>query len=511
MKKLYHFKKINSGCLLLKKYFSEITLILISLLVLNIAALNINAQDAVTGAFQGKVVDKSTSKPISGAIVTIRNETHGFEYSLLTDKDGEFYQSLLPPGLYTIQIAAAGYQSLEITARPLFATKVNEIIPLPALEPIGAINSSYSPRIAAARTKPLPKATSTNPRKTPGEKPNNSSTTSLPLIAGDLAVASVSGAEIIVKHLERNQSYKNKILSGEMLCVFNQLPVGKYKVSASLEGYKPEEKEIEIRADQTMPLTLNLTPNETSSRIFSQVGKYYALIIGNNNYIHLPKLKTAVEDAKAVDKILRDKFGFETKLLLNATREQIIVALNEYRRIGENDNLVIYYAGHGFNDTEVEKAYWLPVDARTEDNANWISADDITTNVKKLNARHVLIVADSCYSGTISRGSDLVVLGAKPTEREKYLLKMSDGKSRTLMASGGNEPVTDGGGGLYSVFAAALLIGILDMEKDIFTAEELYISHIKEKVAGKAAQTPEYNPLRNSGHEGGDFVFIRKK
>ncbi len=199
-----------------------------------------------------------------------------------------------------------------------------------------------------------------------------------------------------------------------------------------------------------------------------------------------------------------------TAIYATSCRTQIIVALNEYRKIGPDDNLIIYYAGHGYNDTEVEKAYWLPVDARKEDNANWISADDITINVKKLNARHVLIISDSCYSGTISRSSELVLLRSKPTEREKYLLKMNDGKSRTLLASGGNEPVTDSGGGIHSVFAAAFLTGLLEMDKDIFTAEELYYNFVKEKVAGKAEQTPEYNPLRNSGHESGDFIFIHK-
>jgi hypothetical protein len=39
----------------------------------------------------------------------------------------------------------------------------------------------------------------------------------------------------------------------------------------------------------------------------------------------------------------------------------------------------------------------------------------------------------------------------------------------------------------------------------------IQLDHMMARVAGKADQTPEYNPLRNSGHESGDFVFVRKQ
>jgi hypothetical protein len=49
------------------------------------------------------------------------------------------------------------------------------------------------------------------------------------------------------------------------------------------------------------------------------------------------------------------------------------------------------------------------------------------------------------------------------------------------------------------------------MDKDQFTAAELFRAYVEESVAGSARQLPEYNPLRNSGHESGDFVFVRVK
>jgi hypothetical protein len=91
------------------------------------------------------------------------------------------------------------------------------------------------------------------------------------------------------------------------------------------------------------------------------------------------------------------------------------------------------------------------------------------------------------------------------------LEKILEGKSRGLIASGGNEPVADSGGAGHSVFASALLRGFSKMEKDVFTAAELYYGFIEETVAGRSRQTPQFSPLRNSGHESGDFIFVRRK
>ncbi|MBF0329718.1 MAG: caspase family protein, partial [Nitrospirae bacterium] len=200
--------------------------------------------------------------------------------------------------------------------------------------------------------------------------------------------------------------------------------------------------------------------------------------------------------------------SFSTKLLLNASRKDILSAINDFRkRLGEKDNLLIYYAGHGEYDKTAEKAYWLPVDAQTDDPTDWIMADDITSNIKRITAKHILIVSDSCYSGTLNR-SVSVELKSKGN-REEFLRKMHQRPSRTLMASGGNEPVTDSGGGKYSVFADAFLRALNEAEKGVFSAEEIFHGRIKEIVAGKSEQIPEYNNIRNSGHDGGDFIFQR--
>ncbi|MBI5047341.1 MAG: SUMF1/EgtB/PvdO family nonheme iron enzyme [Deltaproteobacteria bacterium] len=244
-----------------------------------------------------------------------------------------------------------------------------------------------------------------------------------------------------------------------------------------------------------------------ASSVASPDAKYHALIIGSNNYKYLPKLKTAISDAKAVENILKSQYGFETKLLIDAPRKDILSAINDFRKkLGSKDNLLIYYAGHGEFDKTADRAYWLPVEAQRDDPVDWISATDITDNIKRIASKHILIVSDSCYSGTLTRAAagDLSTKG----ERNEYIKKMTERSSRTLMASGGNEPVADEGSGGHSVFASALLKSLEEFsQKNTFTAEELFHSRLKAMVAGKSEQVPEYNDIRNSGHEGGDFVF----
>src|SRR5262245_51716625 len=118
--------------------------------------------------------------------------------------------------------------------------------------------------------------------------------------------------------------------------------------SASTAKPKPKKTEKTTRGTSQRGVTATDSPAESAA----SVGPYYALVIGINNYrTPVPKLKTAVFDAKEVAKLLQDGYKFSgTKLLLNPTRKDIIIALNEYRRLPAKSNLLIYYAGHGQKD-----------------------------------------------------------------------------------------------------------------------------------------------------------------
>jgi len=237
----------------------------------------------------------------------------------------------------------------------------------------------------------------------------------------------------------------------------------------------------------------------------SAFGKYYALVIGNNNYTSLPKLKTARNDAQTVAGILKNHYGFQVTVLLDAKRADILSTFARFReKLSGRDNLLIYYAGHGFLDKEGDEGYWLPVDATKKDEVNWISNASVTTQLKAIEAKHVLIIADSCYSGKLGR--DVHIQRRTPD----YYTRIARKRARSVIASGGLEPVIDSGGkGNHSVFATALIAALKENNGMIDTSE--LFNRIRRPVVLHADQTPEYADIRKAGHEGGEFVFIREK
>lgn len=241
-------------------------------------------------------------------------------------------------------------------------------------------------------------------------------------------------------------------------------------------------------------------------------GNYHALVIGNRDYPKLPRLDTPVADAKEVARILKEKYRFDVTLLLNATRYEILSELNKLRaKLTEKDNLLIYYAGHGELDRANLRGHWLPVDAEPDNNANWISSVAITDILNAMSVKHVLVVADSCYSGAMTRASiGRLESGMTDDARLNWLKAIANARSRTALTSGGLRPVLDAGGGRHSVFAQQF-INILNENRDVMEAQRLY-RELAARVLDVALkykfdQRPEYAPLRFAGHESGDFLF----
>ncbi len=241
------------------------------------------------------------------------------------------------------------------------------------------------------------------------------------------------------------------------------------------------------------------------------IGKKYAVIIGINSYKNgINPLKTAVNDAKAVEKILKEVYGFETILITDnlATKDYILETIESIaKKVKANDQIIIYYGGHGYFEKQTDTAYWIPSDAKSDSFVKGIKSKDISDLLKMSESKQVLIVSDSCYSGTMDRDNSIQWKSQSDT-RASFLQKQLYEKSRVLLSSAGNEPVSDGYGE-HSIFAKYFIKKLKEFEKDIFTAEELYISY-KEPISGNSSQTPEYKGIMASGHESGDFVFVKK-
>ena len=254
-----------------------------------------------------------------------------------------------------------------------------------------------------------------------------------------------------------------------------------------------------------------LEPEQPQPGAGGELGSFYALVIGINDYhAPLPPLKSAVNDAKAVGKVLEEHYGFHVQYLLDAqaTRFNILDALGKYESsLQPNDNLVIYYAGHGYLDPNTRRAYWMPYDANSKLSPNRIISDDLMNEVSDAPARHVLVISDSCYSGDLANTRSL---GSGPEGGTSAVIqRMLARKSRNLMASGGEETVSDAGADGHSVFASVLLRALSENQSPMYTASSLFYADIKDSVVGNSQQTPEYAVIPNSTHNGGDFVFVR--
>jgi WD40 repeat protein len=236
---------------------------------------------------------------------------------------------------------------------------------------------------------------------------------------------------------------------------------------------------------------------------------YYALVIGNNKYLNLKPLNTAVNDATELAQLLEQRFGFTVTLLKDAKREQIINELEKQENLPKNSSLLIFYAGHGqYIDFGAQKeGVWQPVDAEDNNRSKWIRSAEILESVRLNSSLHTLIISDSCFSGTLlNRGSGNPVFN----ERPEVLLDLMKRPSWTLVASGGNEPVEDFGQDGHSVFARALLNGLRSIPQNIFTVDYLFHHFIHDQVQERARQDPKIRPIPGF-EDDGKFIFVRRR
>ena len=239
------------------------------------------------------------------------------------------------------------------------------------------------------------------------------------------------------------------------------------------------------------------------------VGKYYALLIGNSKYNdpQWAKLESPVNDVREIDRLLKKNYNFENvTTLYNATRDEMFDAFEELSRIAtDKDYILIYYSGHG--DTKSNQAYWVPKDGPKKwSPKDWVNIRDISVIVENIDAQHLVLMVDSCYTGSAFKG-------AKKLEEKKNINlarlapKLLGSRTRYVLSSGGNEPVIDTGSGKYSLFAKSFINSL--NEKSFFS-----IGQISNKIALALYgldQRPYFYSPEAWDHGGGDFLFIPKK
>lgn len=234
-------------------------------------------------------------------------------------------------------------------------------------------------------------------------------------------------------------------------------------------------------------------------------GVNYLFAIGIDRYQHFSPLFNCRLDVEALVEVLQGKYQFDkahTIVLLDeeATRQNILKELKRLvRTITEKDNLLFYFSGHGNYDDTIKDGCWIPVEGDPEnDFHDCIPNRDIQQYVKSLRSHHTVVIADSCFSGSLF------------AERNANNKIRDEGfASRWALTSGRNEPVSDGEPGSHSPFAASILELLRKNNEPALPLIRL-IDHVRECTAANAIQIPRGEPIHMTGHKGGQFYFHLK-
>ncbi|SDW87499.1 Caspase domain-containing protein [Lutibacter oricola] len=275
-------------------------------------------------------------------------------------------------------------------------------------------------------------------------------------------------------------------------------------VKASDIKGKSTTKKFFIKRESPEP-TVIVDVNPNVDVVNTTTGNYYALLIGVSDYgdskiVDLEGLPS--KDATGLGNILTSKYNFKpenVKVLINATRSDILNAFDTFRKkITEKDNLLIFYAGHGVYEDDAEVGYWLPADADKEFTANWIQNSVIVSTIKRIKAKHTLLISDACFSGSIFKTRSLT------KEAPKAYQKLYELPSKKAITSGTLKTVPN-----KSVFYKYLINRLTNNTSKYMSALELF-SNIKTPVANNSPNVPQYGVIHGIGDEGGDFIFIKK-
>ncbi|HEV2669233.1 MAG TPA: caspase family protein, partial [Blastocatellia bacterium] len=241
-------------------------------------------------------------------------------------------------------------------------------------------------------------------------------------------------------------------------------------------------------------------------------GRYHALLIAVQDYDHpsVNRLDYPVGDAQQVERELTSRYTFEPQnvtTLKNPDRRTILDALDQMtEKLKPEDNLLIFYAGHGQWDEQRKQGYWLPRDAMRERRADWISNSDLRDAIRGIKARHILLISDACFAGGIFQAREAF------GPASSAVAELDNLPSRTAMTSGSLTTVPD-----RSVFVEYLLRRLRENTEDLLPALELFSKLRLPVINNSPAQkdgsrpTPRYGTIYEVGDEGGDFIFVRRR
>jgi len=235
------------------------------------------------------------------------------------------------------------------------------------------------------------------------------------------------------------------------------------------------------------------------------IGKYYALIVGINNYVDplISSLDNPVRDAEVFHNAITSRYTFDeanVRFLKDATKTDVIEALDFFaEKVRPEDSFLIFYAGHGVWDNDAEVGYWLPQDARRNSRRNWLGNSELRDYLKLIRSKHTLLISDACFGGSIFKTRSAF------SDAPMGINFLYELPSRKAMTSGTLTEVPD-----RSAFLKYLVMRLGENSDKYLSSEQLFSSFRMAVIANSQA-VPQYGVIQDVNDQGGDFIFILKE
>jgi Caspase domain len=236
--------------------------------------------------------------------------------------------------------------------------------------------------------------------------------------------------------------------------------------------------------------------------------KDYVLLFATDQYDNWTDLVNPIEDAHSIAKVLKEKYGFQTEIVENPNLDDVFIKLAEYsqRNFKPQDQLLIFFAGHGYFDDTFGEGFVVAKNSLQNDKARttYISHNRLRGVIDNIKSEHIFLTMDVCFGGTF----DPVIASARgmesgETNDQEFLVRKLSQHTRKYLTSGGKEYVSDGIPGKHSPFTLKLLEAFSDGGGG---DKILTVSEIKTYVE-KLKPEPRLGSFGKDKPES-DFVFV---
>jgi hypothetical protein len=253
-----------------------------------------------------------------------------------------------------------------------------------------------------------------------------------------------------------------------------------------------------------------------------KVSGKHALLIATDNYKTHKKLLNPIKDATSIEKILREEYGYQTKILVDSSAENILRNLLNYTQtLDSNAQLFIFFAGHGYYDERYfDEGYIVCKESKSPKEDPYLNSylpfSKLEKMINKVPARQVFVVLDVCFGGTFNEQMSYCQTRSGPsnggggmydnTKVDEYISRKLGKTTRRFMTSGGKNEVPDGYGGKSSPFAIKFIEALKTYggQDGVLTTNEIF------SVVERIPSDPRMGSFGND-ECGSDFFFIPMK